>query len=282
MRASVTTSAAASARSSRASSASSPMRSGSAPTPRPVRRLVVSSGSRISAPSISRLASSARCEPEASSRASPVSTSRCGRRSRSSPPVSPRGRRGRAASDQQRGAHLQRELVLSVLEAFATQARFGQLRPGTHSYEEGAMPQQAWSKKRERQYEHIKEGSLKEQGRSEDKAEEIAARTVNKERARAGEARQRSKTSTDDISSGRARWAPVGNTSTEGPHEGPALRRGEAQEREGPVEDVQGAAPARCRPLARPPSRVPSAALPGGGWAGVLFGGPRPARPKRR
>jgi hypothetical protein len=64
------------------------------------------------------------------------------------------------------------------------------------------MPQAAWSKKRERQYEHIKEG-LEERGRSEDVAEEIAARTVNKERARAGEARQASRTSTEDISSGR-------------------------------------------------------------------------------
>lgn len=64
------------------------------------------------------------------------------------------------------------------------------------------MPQQAWSKKRERQYEHIKEG-LEERGRSEDTAEEIAARTVNKERARAGEAEQASRTSTEDISSGR-------------------------------------------------------------------------------
>ena len=64
------------------------------------------------------------------------------------------------------------------------------------------MPQQAWSDKRERQYEHIKEG-LKKRGRNEDTAEEIAARTVNKERARSGEARQRSRTSTQDISSGR-------------------------------------------------------------------------------
>ena len=56
--------------------------------------------------------------------------------------------------------------------------------------------------KRERQYEHIKAG-LKKRGRSEDTAEEIAARTVNKERARAGEAKQKSRTSTDDISSGR-------------------------------------------------------------------------------
>ena len=64
------------------------------------------------------------------------------------------------------------------------------------------MPQQAWNKKRERQYEHIKEG-LEERGRDEDEAEEIAARTVNKERARSGEAKQRSKTSTRDISSSR-------------------------------------------------------------------------------
>jgi hypothetical protein len=64
------------------------------------------------------------------------------------------------------------------------------------------MPQQAWSKKRERQYEHIKEG-LEDRGRNEDTAEEIAARTVNKERARSGEAKQKSKTSTDDISSSR-------------------------------------------------------------------------------
>jgi hypothetical protein len=64
------------------------------------------------------------------------------------------------------------------------------------------MPQEAWNKKRERQYEHIKEG-LEDRGRDEDQAEEIAARTVNKERARSGEAKQRSKTSTRDISSSR-------------------------------------------------------------------------------
>ena len=64
------------------------------------------------------------------------------------------------------------------------------------------MPQKAWSAKRERQYEHIKKG-LKQSGRSEDTAEEIAARTVNKERARSGEAKQKSRTSVKDISSGR-------------------------------------------------------------------------------
>jgi hypothetical protein len=64
------------------------------------------------------------------------------------------------------------------------------------------MPQRAWSNKRERQYEHIKE-SEKKQGRSTKRAKEIAARTVNKERARAGEARESSRTSRRDISSGR-------------------------------------------------------------------------------
>jgi len=62
------------------------------------------------------------------------------------------------------------------------------------------MPQQSWSAKRERQYEHIKE-SLRDQGRTEGLAEEIAARTVNKERARSGESRQASRTSVRDISS---------------------------------------------------------------------------------
>lgn len=64
------------------------------------------------------------------------------------------------------------------------------------------MPQTAWSRKRERQYRHIKRGLL-EQGRSESEAEEIAARTVNKERARSGEAEESSKLSRTDISSGR-------------------------------------------------------------------------------
>jgi hypothetical protein len=64
------------------------------------------------------------------------------------------------------------------------------------------MSPKAWSEKRERQYEHIKEG-LEERGRDEDTAEEIAARTVNKERAQTGESRESSRTSTEDISSGR-------------------------------------------------------------------------------
>jgi hypothetical protein len=56
--------------------------------------------------------------------------------------------------------------------------------------------------KRARQYERVKESEL-EQGRSEGRAEEIAARTVNKERARSGESRMTSRSSTQDISSGR-------------------------------------------------------------------------------
>jgi hypothetical protein len=67
---------------------------------------------------------------------------------------------------------------------------------------EHEMPQQAWSAKRERQYDKIKK-SLRDQGRPPDLAEQIAARTVNKERARSGEARQASRQSKQDISSGR-------------------------------------------------------------------------------
>ncbi|MEV6637412.1 plasmid stabilization protein [Actinoplanes sp. NPDC051470] len=72
------------------------------------------------------------------------------------------------------------------------------------------------SPKRERQYEHIKQG-LKKSGRSEGVAEEIAARTVNKERARAGESRTASKSSLKDVSSGhrggkRSHSGPGGRT----------------------------------------------------------------------
>ena len=64
------------------------------------------------------------------------------------------------------------------------------------------MPQQAWSAKRERQYDHIKD-SLEDRGEADSTAAEIAARTVNKERVRAGESERSSRTSTDDISSSR-------------------------------------------------------------------------------
>ena len=112
------------------------------------------------------------------------------------------------------------------------------------------MPQRAWSEKRERQYEHIKEG-LEERGRSEDIAEEIAARTVNKERARAGEAKQRSRTSTDDISSGRrgglrSHRGPGGRTHDQLYNEAQATRH------QGPFEDDEGPAGARARSIAVP------------------------------
>ena len=64
------------------------------------------------------------------------------------------------------------------------------------------MPQEAWNAKRERQYKHIKD-SLEDRGTSHDKAQEIAARTVNKERARSGEANESSRLSRTDMSSGR-------------------------------------------------------------------------------
>ena len=64
------------------------------------------------------------------------------------------------------------------------------------------MPQRAWSNKRERQYEHIKE-SAKKRGTSTKRAKQIAAATVNKERARKGESRTASESSVQDISSGR-------------------------------------------------------------------------------
>lgn len=80
------------------------------------------------------------------------------------------------------------------------------------------MPQQAWDKKRERQYQHIKK-QTEERGSSEERAEEIAARTVNKDRAQQGQARQQSKTSTKDIPPQRRggirsgnRYGPGGRT----------------------------------------------------------------------
>ena len=74
------------------------------------------------------------------------------------------------------------------------------------------MPRNSWSAKRERQYEHIKEGVLK-RGESEDTAEEIAARTVNKERAQHGETKEASKATLKDTP------APVrgGKRSHQGP-----------------------------------------------------------------
>jgi hypothetical protein len=76
------------------------------------------------------------------------------------------------------------------------------------------MPE-AWSKKRERQYEHIKE-SAKQQGKSTRTAKRVAAATVNKERARSGEAKTASKTSTRDMSSGERGGRRSGTARTKG------------------------------------------------------------------
>jgi hypothetical protein len=79
------------------------------------------------------------------------------------------------------------------------------------------VPQQAWSDKRERQYEHIK-SSAKDRGESTKRAEEIAARTVNKNRAQSGESTQASRTSTQDMSPQRRGGKRSGNrTGPKGP-----------------------------------------------------------------
>ena len=80
------------------------------------------------------------------------------------------------------------------------------------------MPRNPWSNKRERQYEHIKEGLL-ERGESNDTAEEIAARTVNKERAQHGEAKEPSAASLKDMPASvrgghRSHEGPQGRTTS--------------------------------------------------------------------
>ena len=77
------------------------------------------------------------------------------------------------------------------------------------------MPRKQWSNKRERQYKHIKEGLL-ERGESKDTAEEIAARTVNKERAQHGEAKEPSAASLRDM--------PASKRGGQRSHEGPQGR----------------------------------------------------------
>ncbi|MFI7328595.1 plasmid stabilization protein [Streptomyces rubiginosohelvolus] len=72
------------------------------------------------------------------------------------------------------------------------------------------------NKKRERQYEHIKE-SQEEQGASADRAKEIAARTVNKQRARSGESKTASKTSTQDKKSAYERGGERSHKGAQGP-----------------------------------------------------------------
>jgi hypothetical protein len=87
------------------------------------------------------------------------------------------------------------------MELAALAAGAAARRGGPQLRKESTMPQSAWSAKRERQYQHIKQG-LKSRGKSEDLAEEIAARTVNKERAQHGESKTASRSSVKDASPG--------------------------------------------------------------------------------
>lgn len=101
------------------------------------------------------------------------------------------------------------------------------------------MPQAAWSKKRERQYQHIKSGTMK-RGTGIQRAEEIAARTVNKERAQHGESRKASKTSTQDMPASRR-----GGLRSHTGSGGPTYKQLYAQARtchQGPLDDEQGGA----------------------------------------
>jgi hypothetical protein len=104
------------------------------------------------------------------------------------------------------------------------------------------VPQKAWNAKRERQYKHIKQG-LKKRGEPGPVAEEIAARTVNKERARSGEAKLKSRTSVKDISSSRR-----GGLRS---HTGPGGRTREQLYNEARQKGVDGRSKMNKRQLAR-------------------------------
>ena len=107
------------------------------------------------------------------------------------------------------------------------------------------MPQARWSDKRERQYEHIKE-SLLERGKGEKTAEEIAARTVNKERAQHGESKTASRTSLEDISPER-RGGLRSHRGEGGRTYAQLYAEAAKDERQGPLDDEQGRARARRR-----------------------------------
>ena len=108
------------------------------------------------------------------------------------------------------------------------------------------MPQQAWNAKRERQYEHVKD-SLEDRGTSHDKAQEIAARTVNKELG----TRRRGAVVVAALpltpSSGRRGGLRSGTNREKGPDARPVVQRGQAHEHPGPLEDEQGPASAGGR-----------------------------------
>ena len=100
--------------------------------------------------------------------------------------------------------------------------------------------------KRARQYEHVKESQLDE-GKSESRAEEVAARTVNKERALGRVTRALEVLDERHLLEPPWRTA-LGHQPGEGAHPRPALQRGEEAQHRRPLEDEQGAAPARGRP----------------------------------
>ena len=109
-----------------------------------------------------------------------------------------------------------------------------------------------WTEKQERKYAHIVE-SERDSGASPARAKEIAARTMNKERARSGQAQTASRSSTDDVSSshrGGVRVAPLRPARTD---EGAASERGAAAQHRRTVADVQGRARARRRQPASAP-----------------------------
>ena len=130
------------------------------------------------------------------------------------------------------------------------------------------MPQRGWSAKRERQYEHIKDGLL-ERGTPEEQAEEIAARTVNKTRAQAGEAETSSPTSRNDLSPSR-RGGLRSHTGARGRTYQQLYDDAKRRSRPGPFDDEQGparAAPCRGERSSHPDesrrSEAPSRARPG-------------------
>jgi hypothetical protein len=113
---------------------------------------------------------------------------------------------GKAAAELDRASRVSFDEGSPAIDQFAPVADASRVgtRPGSPLplTKGSTMPTRSWNDKRERQYEHIRDG-LTDRGKPEGLAEEIAARTVNKERARHGDATSASRTSTHDLSSGR-------------------------------------------------------------------------------
>ena len=128
------------------------------------------------------------------------------------------------------------------------------------------MPQKSWSPKRERQYQHIKE-SLLARGKPEALAEEIAARVVNKERAQAGEARESSASSVEDMPAGRRGGLAFAQGRGRA-HRQAAAQRGPPARHPGPLENEQGATGSGAQTLTPPSPFWPGAGPvpPASGW----------------